>query len=491
MNRFIMKKRDYQFLQIIGSGSFAKVYLAENSQNQQFAIKVITIEFDGSESSQKQLQYFEQEIQIYKNIKNDNGNENVVALIEEFREDEKIYCVFEFCKNGDLNNLLKNNNLKEEEIKPIFIEILKGMKYIYQKGIVHRDLKIDNILIDENQVVKIADFGFAKYYNQNDVLTSYCGTPATMAPEVLNQEEYDYKCDIWSLGVILYYMIYRKYHFSSKVRSLIDLIKELQNFKINFDDKVIQLSDFGKDLLSKMLDSNKKTRIDYEQLFSHPWLQGALLDNVRNSKIVINKLFVNQENKLLGGIVRKFRLLKADFLAILGKIQQLCKDEAVKSLFGNLYKLIDEEKQHIQYLSQSALVKQQDSIIDYKVETYKTLEEVYKIIQYDHLDIVTIESELINFLKNNHLSNYMTITLKGQYTQEELDKIQQSIVEVDLELDFQELKHLLRLETNQIDSQLECRVQLWNQGRELKLMGQQIQQSHQKKLEGPSIELSF
>ncbi|CAD8195862.1 unnamed protein product [Paramecium octaurelia] len=488
MKRVIMQKRDYKFLQVIGSGSFAKVYLAENSKNQQFAIKVIPIELDGS---QKQLQYFEQEIQIYKNIKNDNGNENVVALIEEFREDLEIYCVFEFCRNGDLNNLLKNSKLEEDEIKPIFIEILKGMKYIHQKGIVHRDLKIDNILIDENKVVKIADFGFAKYYNQNDVLTSYCGTPATMAPEVLNQEEYDYKCDIWSLGVILYYMIYRKYHFSSKVRSLMDLVRELQNFKINFDDTVLQLSDDGKDLLSRMLDSNKITRIDYEQLFCHPWLQGALNDNVKNSKIVINKLFVKQEHKLLGGIVRKFRFLKAEYLAILGQIQQLCKDEAVISHFANLHKLIDEEKQHIQYISQSMLVKQNDSIIDYKIETYKTLDEVYKIIQYENLDMVKIESELINFLNNYRLSNYIKIILNGNYTQEELDNIQQSIVEVDLDLDLQELKHLFKLETNQIDSQLECRVDLWNQGRQLKCMGQSIQQSHQQRLERPSIQMSF
>ncbi|CAD8107865.1 unnamed protein product [Paramecium primaurelia] len=488
MKNVIMQKKDYQFLKIIGKGAFAKVYLAENSQKQQFAIKVISIDFNGSQS-QKQLQYFEQEIQIYKNIQNDN----VVSLIEEFREIDEIYCVFEYCSNGDLNNFLKNSILDEDEIKSIFIEILKGMKYIYQKGIVHRDLKIDNILIDENKVVKIADFGFAKYYSKNDILTSYCGTPATMAPEILNQEQYDYKCDIWSLGVILYYMIYRKYHFSNKIRSLIDLAKELENFQLKFDENKFKLSDMGKDFLSKMLDTDKTTRIDYENLFAHPWLQGALIDqdNMKISKIIINKQFVNQESRLIGGIVKKFKDLKTQFLTILNQLQILCNDQIAKQQFFELYKLIDIEKQYFNFQCSSIIQKQNVPIIDYKVESYKTLEVIYKQIQFNHLDMVMIESQLIDFLNQYPLSNSITIILKGQYTYEELENVQKNIREVDMDLNFQELNQLYKLETEQLNSQLENRVVMCHLGRQLKLEGMQIQQFHQNHINKPLIDLQL
>ena len=91
--------------------------------------------------------------------------------------------------------------------------------------IVHRDLKLANILINNDLVVKLGDFGFAKHFEDNSLLQSYCGTPITMAPEILKREKYNEKCDIWSLGIILYQMIFGKAPFDpQRGASISDLI---------------------------------------------------------------------------------------------------------------------------------------------------------------------------------------------------------------------------------------------------------------------------
>ncbi|CAD8111539.1 unnamed protein product [Paramecium sonneborni] len=477
----ILQKKDYHFIKIIGKGAFANVYLAENKKKELFAIKVISIDLEESKESEKQLQYFEQEIHIYKNTQ----NENLVSLIEEFRENHTIYCVFEYCSKGDLNNFLKNCTLNESEIKSIFIEILKGIKYLHSNRIVHRDLKIDNILITENNVVKIADFGFAKYFTQGDILTSYCGTPATMAPEVLNQEKYDYKCDIWSLGVILYYMIYRKYHWNTKIKSLQDLQKELQNFKIIFDDNRFNLSQSGKDLLFRMLESNQQKRIDYDELFSHPWLGGALNDNYRISKIVIKKGF---DSKIIGEIASKIRKQKNELLDIIQNLQTLSKNQDAKQLFNNLYDIINKEHQ-FNLQCEGIIYKQHSQIVDYKVESFQTLQKVYEKIKFEYLDIQPIEQKLMLFLEVYHLSNSLTITLQQKYSQEELDKITQNIQEFEMDQTREDLDKFYKLEVQELDPILRKNVENFFKARCIFNFGTEIQSQHQPFLSQISKEI--
>jgi serine/threonine-protein kinase ULK/ATG1 len=107
-----------------------------------------------------------------------------------------------------------------------------------EKQIVHRDLKLANILLTNDFVIKLADFGFAKFAENNILLQSYCGTPITMAPEILKRKQYNEKCDIWSLGIIIYKMLFGDYPFFPQTYSLDDLIETIMKGDLKFPGEI-------------------------------------------------------------------------------------------------------------------------------------------------------------------------------------------------------------------------------------------------------------
>ncbi|CAD8119407.1 unnamed protein product [Paramecium sonneborni] len=473
MNNLILKQvRQYQLKSIIGQGSFATVYLGFNEENQKFAIKEIKLDFiDASEESQKLLRYFDQEIEIYQKTKHNN----LVCLKEEFTKGDYRYCIFEYCSKGDLNNFTKRNMLNEEEVKIIFTQILAGMKYLYENGIVHRDLKLDNILIDDENIIKIADFGFAKYYQQNDVFNSYCGTPATMAPEILNQQQYDFKCDIWSLGVILYYMIFKKYHWRGNIKSIIDLQRQYQNFTVKFDSS-IKFSKQGEDIISRMLTSDRNKRITYEELFSHPWLEGKLdqKQNLLESQYIIQKkLTTITPGQRIGNIIKQQRKVKGEFCNILDQCIKDSKSENIKQKFVNFKKLINQQKFHIKIIS-NVLSDQQDfKLFDYRYELYDFLFDLYNQCEQENRETAFKEQELINFIERNPLSNGITFTFENLSSIEQIENIKSSIIEEDLNnLEDDTIWKFDRKETN------EAKVDLVQWGCEDRVTLSQVEQMY-------------
>jgi serine/threonine protein kinase len=134
-----------------------------------------------------------------------------VKLFDSFETGKHIVFVMELCSGGDLLNYVrKRRKLKEDVAKYVFRQVVAGLYYCHAKGIVHRDIKLDNLLFDENGRVKICDFGVSRLLlNPNEVMTEQCGTPAYIAPEILKDKGYKgFGVDIWSLGVCLYAMLY-------------------------------------------------------------------------------------------------------------------------------------------------------------------------------------------------------------------------------------------------------------------------------------------
>ena len=240
----------YEKIEIIGAGAFADVYRAKNIKTKEYvAIKEIKKIRINNERIKK-------EIEIMKKIK----SENSVKLIEIFESKESFYLILELCYLN-IEEYLKNRNegLSIEEIKEILLDLNKVFKEMNEKKIIHRDIKASNILISLNKlkinktIFKISDYGLSNLLEINNSKSNY-GTSKIMSPECLKGELITSKSDIWSLGILIYYMLYKKYPYNG---TEVQILNQIQSNKIliNINDKYLN------DLLNKMLKININERI--------------------------------------------------------------------------------------------------------------------------------------------------------------------------------------------------------------------------------------
>ena len=190
---------------------------------------------------------------------------------------------------GDLLNFVRKRGKVPEKIaKIIFKQIIEGLKYIHSKNIVHRDIKLDNILIDLKNTVKICDFGVSKIITPSTVMYEHCGTPAYIAPEIYLRQGYEgFACDVWSAGVTLYYMLSGSQPFKGSDANVIQKAILKEKFK-----KIEGCSKEANDLLKAMMNKNPKDRITIREILEHPWLFNVNVANRDKSKkrILINPL---------------------------------------------------------------------------------------------------------------------------------------------------------------------------------------------------------
>jgi serine/threonine protein kinase len=213
------------------------------------------------------------EIEIMKNLK----HFSVVKLLDTIETEKYILLVMENVLGGDLLTFIKKRNkLPEKTAKFIFKQLLQSLKYIHNKNIVHRDIKLDNILIDLNNNIKLCDFGVGKYISDHhELLYDQCGTPAYIAPEVVAGEGYEgFPVDLWSSGVVLYSLLMGSIPFKAQN------INELQGLIMSGNyKKTTGISKNANDLLNKLLEINPKKRINVEEALNHPWFSDNNNDN--------------------------------------------------------------------------------------------------------------------------------------------------------------------------------------------------------------------
>ena len=176
---------NYKILKKIGKGSFSNVFKAHklNDENEFYAIKIISLK----NLSDKIIDNVKKEINIMLKI----NHENIIKLHETIVTQKYIYLIMDFCDGGDLYKFIKKNGkLTEEESKKYFLEISKGLYFLYSNNLIHRDLKPHNILITSNNILKICDFGFVKESNENMLYDTLCGSPIYMAPEILKYKKF-------------------------------------------------------------------------------------------------------------------------------------------------------------------------------------------------------------------------------------------------------------------------------------------------------------
>ncbi|KAL4226645.1 NUAK SNF1-like kinase 1 [Mactra antiquata] len=195
-NRFELKKT-------LGEGTYGKVKLAvERSSGKQFAIKYIR---KSKIHDEHDLNRIRREIKIMSSL----NHPHIIKVNEVFENKDKIILVMECADGGELYDYINNNNLTEKDARRIFRQIVSAIQYCHRLGIVHRDLKLENILLDRDNNAKIADFGLSNYYNYSDKLKTFCGSPLYASPEIVSgQPYYGPEVDCWSLGVVLYTLVY-------------------------------------------------------------------------------------------------------------------------------------------------------------------------------------------------------------------------------------------------------------------------------------------
>ncbi|XP_053985535.1 serine/threonine-protein kinase MARK2-like isoform X10 [Hylaeus volcanicus] len=192
----------YKLLKTIGKGNFAKVKLAKHvPTGKEVAIKII----DKTQLNQNSLQKLFREVRIMKML----DHPNIVKLFQVIETEKTLYLVMEYASGGEVfDYLVLHGRMKEKEARAKFRQIVSAVQYCHQKKIIHRDLKAENLLLDSEMNIKIADFGFSNEFTPGSKLDTFCGSPPYAAPELFQGKKYDGpEVDVWSLGVILYTLV--------------------------------------------------------------------------------------------------------------------------------------------------------------------------------------------------------------------------------------------------------------------------------------------
>ena len=245
----------------IGKGTFSKVYIGYKNTNPniKYAIKKIYKKTD-----HKYIKYVKLEIDIMNKL----NHQNIIKLYETIDTDKYVFLILELC-DTDLYSYINNNEIDEKTTKFIIKQIIEAIKYIMDNNIVHRDLKPHNILINkETKQIKICDFGFAKEFKDTLLSDTICGSPLYMAPELLQNQKYNIKSDIWSIGIIMYEIVMKDHPFKSN--NISDLIH-----KINNNKPILTTSKFSyecKELINNLLVVDYNKRLEWDELFNNKWI---------------------------------------------------------------------------------------------------------------------------------------------------------------------------------------------------------------------------
>ena len=313
----------YKYGRLIGQGAFGKVNLGLNILTGRI-VAVKSFDKNNSELTGDNMKKILYETDLMKKL----NHPNITKILEMFEDEKYFMIIMEYINGGNLFSFVKKRRkLSEKTAKFLFRQIIQGIKYIHEQNIVHRDIKLENLLIDLNNNVKICDFGIGrKIKNKNQLLHDQCGTLMYMAPEILlSSKEKGYEpfpVDIWSSGISLYIMLSGTLPFNYKNKKNEDDDEEEENeeeeesfsekskskkneednFKLQYSivykepKKIEKISDEARDLLKGLLNKDPKKRLTCEQILNHPWLNNCKEKNISAKKF---HLFTKAENVML------------------------------------------------------------------------------------------------------------------------------------------------------------------------------------------------
>ncbi|KAM3919403.1 serine/threonine-protein kinase MARK2 isoform 8-T8 [Leptodactylus fuscus] len=260
---------NYRLLKTIGKGNFAKVKLARHVlTGKEVAVKII----DKTQLNSSSLQKLFREVRIMKVL----NHPNIVKLFEVIETEKTLYLVMEYASGGEVfDYLVAHGRMKEKEARAKFRQIVSAVQYCHQKFIVHRDLKAENLLLDSDMNIKIADFGFSNEFTFGNKLDTFCGSPPYAAPELFQGKKYDGpEVDVWSLGVILYTLVSGSLPFDGQN------LKELRERVLRGKYRIpFYMSTDCENLLKKFLILNPSKRGTLEQIMRDRWMNVGYEDD--------------------------------------------------------------------------------------------------------------------------------------------------------------------------------------------------------------------
>ena len=285
----------YEIIQEMGRGAFSTVYkIKSKSDNTIYCLKKINI---------KKTPDRKNEVNILSKL----NHPNLVKYISSYEDEEGIYIIMEFCIYGDLYSLLhivkkKKVYVNEEIIWDIAYQCLLGLEYLHSNQIIHRDIKLLNIFMSKNKIVKIGDMGMSKILDKKEMKLSRVGTPLFLAPELIKKEKYDFKADIWSLGCSIYHLAKTIPPFNDE-----NLVKLGQAIINDNPPKLPECySEELGNFINKLMTKNKKHRPTAAEALE--LIPSKIKDkfenennlnkkNINNNKILKNNMNINANNK--------------------------------------------------------------------------------------------------------------------------------------------------------------------------------------------------
>ena len=251
---------------LVGDGSFSKVFLYQHKTSKiKYAIKKINIPSFLKKTNNKNL--ILEEINIQSKIM----HPNIIRLFNYFKDKNNInmFLILEYASKGTLFDYIHHKNgFDETEAFYFFFQAVNAIYFLHKNKIIHRDLKPENLLINHNNILKLCDFGWSVYLNNNKRVT-FCGTVEYMAPEIVKNESYDYSIDVWSLGVLLYELIHSHSPFVVKDLNINKIENNILSKELRFK-KDVSLE--CRDLIEKLLIKDAKNRMKIGEIFTHPFI---------------------------------------------------------------------------------------------------------------------------------------------------------------------------------------------------------------------------
>ena len=443
----------YKKIKDLGSGSYGSVYKAKNLiMDNIVAIKAIEKVQDNMIDDLE----IKNEIDILKTL----SHPNIVKIYEFFDTALYYYLVTEYCKKGELFAYI-TNVYNERQLSILFYQVFSGLCYLHEKKILHRDLKLENLMISEIEKdvvtgeeyfwIKIIDFGTAKIFHKNKTEKAVIGSSYYIAPEVLKQK-YNEKCDTWSVGVILYMTLVGVAPFDGKTDE--EILRRIKIGKYNkHDERYVKHSEEVKDLVSRLLEKNIEKRLSAKEALNHPWFEKfggrILFSNFKPEEIkpYIENLFHYKYNSKLQELVIAFlvhNLSNNDETLIILKMFRyfnksgdckLTKNELKKGLYH--YK----DKEEVDEMADAIFEKldgDNNGYIEYEeflracidkksLMTKEKLRYAFRFLDKDNSKTLNAQKILKSFLTkpNKELEAVFNITLK------EVDKDSDGIINFD------------------------------------------------------------